>query len=71
MAFRTTVFDDEGNRRYYKLAVVLAPWAIVLGQVHTLFALLGLPLSLGIAYLLCDLTSHVLFNKEFNYYIPK
>lgn len=65
MRFTTAVFEDQKNRRFLVWAVVLAALSIGLAPVHTLSALLSLPLAGGIAYVICDFISHAIAGREF------
>lgn len=46
-------------------AVALAALSIALAPIHTTSALLSLPFTGGVAYVLCDIVSHAITGRDF------
>jgi len=65
MQFRTRAFEDPGSRRFVAIAIVLATLSVALAPLHTLSALLSLPLSGGVAYVVCDVFSRAIAGRQF------
>jgi hypothetical protein len=65
MAFGTTVFGDPRNRRFCLIAVALGALSVALAPLHTASALLSLPLTGAVAYILCDAVSHAVTGRDF------
>jgi hypothetical protein len=60
-----TILNEPGTKRFFLAATAFALLTMLLGRLHPIFALLAvLPASL-IAYLLCDVISRMIFEKEF------
>lgn len=47
------------------MAVVLAALSIALSPIHTISALLSLPFTAAIAFLICDIISHAVTGRQF------
>ncbi len=60
-----SLFQDSKNRRFILVALVLAVLSIALAPVHTISALLSLPFTAAIAFLLCDIISHAITGRQF------
>ena len=60
-----TLFQDPKNRRFILVAIALAVLSIALAPVHTTSALLSLPFTAAIAFLLCDIISHAVTGRQF------
>jgi hypothetical protein len=65
MRVGTTVFADRKNLRFLLVAIALAGLSLALAPFHTASALLSLPFSGALAYVLCDLISHAITGREF------
>lgn len=65
MQFRTRAFADPRSRRFLAMAAVLAALSVALAPLHALSALLSLPLSGAVAYVLCDILSHAIAGRDF------
>lgn len=65
MNIGTSVFADPKNRRLFLIALVLAVLSILLAPLHTLSALLSLPLAGALAYIVCDILSHAVAGRRF------
>jgi hypothetical protein len=65
MGLGTTVFGDPKNRRFFLAAVVLGALSIALSPLHTGSALLSLPFTGAVAYVLCDMVSHAMTGRNF------
>jgi hypothetical protein len=63
--FATRVFEDPRGRRFFAVAAALAALAVALAPLHALSALLSLPLSGAVAYVLCDILSHAIAGRDF------
>lgn len=64
MGIGTSVFGDPKNRRVLVTAVALAVLSIALAPIHTASALLSLPFTGGVAYVLCDVISHAITGRD-------
>lgn len=65
MRVGTNAFNDPRNRRFFLLAIGLAVLSIVLAPIHTMSALLSLPFTGAVAFLLCDVISHAVTGRQF------
>lgn len=65
MRVGTTVFADRKNRRFLLISFVLAVLSLGLSPFHAASALLSLPFTGGLAYVLCDVISHAVTGREF------
>ena len=60
-----TSLNQPGTKRFFLVATALILLTILLGRFHPIFALLAVvPASLD-AYLLCEVISRMIFEKEF------
>ncbi len=65
MRFGTSIFRDPKNRRFVLMAIVSATLSVALAPLHTLSALLSLPFTGGVAYIACDIISHLIAGRQF------
>ncbi len=65
MRIGTSVFGEPKNRRVLATAVALAALSIALAPIHTASALLSLPFTVGVSYVLCDIISHAITGRDF------
>jgi len=65
MRVGTYLFRDPRNRRLFVGAIALAVLSIALAPLHTASALLSLPFTGGVAYVLCDILSHSIAGRQF------
>ena len=59
------ILEEPSTKRFILVATIFGVLTIVLGRVHPAFALLAVVPATFMAYLLCDMISRVVFDKEF------
>lgn len=60
-----TILNEPGTKRFFLAATAFALLTMLLGRLHPIFALLAVVPASLIAYLLCDVISRMIFEKEF------
>ena len=60
-----TILNEPGIKRFILVATVFALLTMLFGRLHPMFALLAVVPASLIAYLLCDVISRMIFEKEF------
>lgn len=61
----TNIFEDLRNRCFPLLAILLAALSIALAPLFTMSALLSLPFTGAVAYVVCDIISHAVTGRQF------
>jgi hypothetical protein len=65
MRLGTRIFDDARTRMFCAGAAVLAAFSVALAPLHTASALLSLPFTGTVAYVVCDLLSYAVTGRAF------
>ena len=60
-----TILNEPGTKRFFLVATAFALLTVLLGRLHPMFALLAVVPASLIAYLLCNVISRMIFEKEF------
>ena len=60
-----SALKDSKNQRFFIIAVVLAALSLALAPIHAISAVLSLPFTGAVAFLLCDIISHAIIGRQF------
>jgi hypothetical protein len=59
------ILNEPGTKRFFLVAAAFTLLTMLLGRLHPIFALIAVVPASLIAYLLCDVISRMIFEKEF------